>query len=225
MRYARLCIIVSVIWVLLIACSEGVTEAPRDSASSESDDQKKVAVTTNDVTLYFDQKRQADIFMFYVRVLGATSPSDMALSDWKRLSGLYANNQIDHYDYYKALLVFKDAHHRLADIVSTWRLDMTPDGLEDAELNLWGMLQNRGDAMDHYAKAVNTGDLEELRKAEQDMEEANGMAARSIVGILNAAMDAGIDLDALDYVVHCDEETRSCGVREPKPGQPLLVGE
>ena len=50
MRYARLCSIVSVIWVLLIACSEGVTEAPSDSASSssESADQKKVAITTNE---------------------------------------------------------------------------------------------------------------------------------------------------------------------------------
>ena len=191
-------------------------------ASASARDDLPVVITTGDGSkIYLEDERQAEIIMYDLAIASHLEPSDRNIDAWKQISSLFGDSRVDRYDYYRFLTNAKGAHHHLAD---AWRSEywVAPTGLDDVGYTVWFLLDNRGDAMDHLAKYVNTADLDELQKAEQDLGEADSAMLEVTFAILRAADEAGLDIEVMDYVVHCDEDAALCGLRPPEEGTSLF---
>ena len=145
-------------------------------------------------------------------VMSITSASDQNHQTWQDASEVFADGRMTTYNYYSLLLAARDFHREASE--QMFFVDV-PDGLFDAADYLVNALENRGDAMDHLAKYVNTGDLEELRKAQQDLEEAEAGMWLALAEIIGVSEEAGLNSDWLLSSVECDVEARTCGLATP----------
>ena len=201
--------------ILMAGCAESNTEQAQDS--------KMVALATSGgPKIYLENQQQARIVRYYYSLLTFLSPSDSNMDAWRTLSESYRNQGISRYRYYESLISAKEAHHGLYNRWYGLEGPAIPEGIDDVFCSAGYVLKNRGDAMSHMAKAVDTNSLEELRLAETDLREAESALACAIAKTFEVAANAGLNVKALDYIVFCDKDERSCRLRSPLPDTPLL---
>ncbi len=161
--------------------------------------------------VHFCSDRHAEIFMFWMGVNQVVSPSDANHSVFQDASDFARRGQPNLYDYYTLVVRVGELHHAAADAMQDVP---APEGLYEARDEISYGLRNRGDAMGHLANFINTSDLEELRKAEQDYAEADYSVYWGMLLIAQAAQEAGLDPVWLLESVECSNETQTCGLAQ-----------
>ncbi|MYA20962.1 MAG: hypothetical protein F4Z25_12125 [Chloroflexi bacterium] len=203
------------------------TAAAPDVSSAETRSgaqQAPPAVITTDggTEIRLETRRQAEIILYYREILRYFGPSDHNLSGWRDATTLYQTDRVSNSDYYRYTRSAYDAHHYLAN---KWINEgpVPPDGLHEVSSVVSGVLEKRGDAMGHAAAAIETGDTEEAFKSIELLKQATAGVLFVVGKMLFAANESGINTDALQHVVHCDEESQVCKLRSPTRDTPLLL--
>ena len=201
------------------------TTAPTPEAPVQSTEGPSVVITSDDgAEIRLETRRQAEIVTYYLAVFRHLGPSDHNLDAWRHATTLYESGQVSDGDYYQYTRSAYDAHHYLA---REWmsKGPRAPAGLHELSAYVSGVLQKRGDAMGHAALVIGTGDTEEAAKGIELLKQATAGVVFVLGKLMFAANESGINTEALQHVVHCDEESRVCGLRPPTSGVPLLLSD
>jgi hypothetical protein len=156
--------------------------------------------------------RQAEVLQYLLAFQSVSEPGGQTLRTYKNVSEDFGRGYISIPDYYNFILEVRESYESLAS--AALRLS-TPPGMGSASDGLWATLQNRADGLEHIAKYINKGDLEEQRKASVDLAEADRAVLASVAALLEGIVGAGMNFEATMNTVVCDQEGRRCEFRRP----------
>ena len=181
---------------------------------------KTYVIQTSSGPIGIKSQRQSDLLGFLVDFRIYFDLLERNSSAFKEATDAFAADSVTLLSYYNFVVGAGNAFASISK--SAQRFD-APPGLDSTVNAVATSADKKSTAMSHLAAFLNKHDLEEQRKALDDLSVANSAQAASAVFLFDQFTKAGLRSDIALALVSCDQTTQKCSLRAPSNPADLFL--